>query len=364
MFNNIITSFEMHDQQGPRPKSPLIPSEGVLNTDMSEHHDSGVTTQASEMVELEKRLESMKLSESQLRQQYTELANDLQHTKKKAEHEVKEARNGLGELSKTRHDTQKLQEELKALKESEKQAVQDVKMRLDRERKKWLKLEKGHKTEIESLKKLVEEKNAKTDKLKKKTMDVSRGLSAARAQVKVTIDTGCPSPTQRKQSNGGRPNCFSVPGISNPLDRIKELESENARLEGLHKPHRCEDFSEIALQEVADAEALQEAAEAETEGYRHFEHANRMLMENHAADTQQIADLIQEMERYKVMVKQLEDSVVTASDDARTPVSPILELSTVVPCASVLSVTPQGDDAEFFLPRTAFSYRENRDAFD
>ncbi|RAR00793.1 hypothetical protein DDE82_006984 [Stemphylium lycopersici] len=320
VFANIITLFDMPDQRDSRSKSPLMPTEGEIDADINKRHDSGVTAQSSEMFELENQLESMKLTESKLRRQCNELAQDLKYTRDKAENDIQEALRGLGELSKTRRDIRKLQDELKALKDSEKQAVQDVKMQLDGEKKKWLKIEKSHKTEIEGLKRLVEEKKAETGELKKKITDLSRNLSAARAQAKATNNNTCPSPIQQKQSDGARPNRLAVSSIGNPLDRISELESEIARLKGIHEPHNCEQFSVASLEQLADAKALQEAAEAEVEGYRHFEHANKKLMEKHAADSQQIINLIKEMGRYK--------------------------LSAIVPCASVAPVTPQDNDAE------------------
>ncbi|KNG48897.1 hypothetical protein TW65_04308 [Stemphylium lycopersici] len=332
-----------------------MPTEGEIDADINKRHDSGVTAKSSEMFELENQLESMKLTESKLRRQCNELAQDLKYTRDKAENDIQEALRGLGELSKTRRDIRKLQDELKALKDSEKQAVQDVKMQLDGEKKKWLKIEKSHKTEIEGLKRLVEEKKAETGELKKKITDLSRNLSAARAQAKATNNNTCPSPIQQKQSDGARPNRLAVSSIGNPLDRISELESEIARLKGIHEPHNCEQFSVASLEQLADAKALQEAAEAEVEGYRHFEHANKKLMEKHAADSQQIINLIKEMGRYKVRVKQLEDlavkedqadSDVVGSDDAKATVAATLELSAIVPCASVAPVTPQDNDAE------------------
>lgn len=75
--------------------------------------------------------------------------------------------------------------------------------------------------------------------------------------------------------------------------QIDDLQRKNHFLQALsHEDENCTQHTIRVFEQLQDANNLQAAAEAETEGLRHLEAQNKILQEAHVADAKRIADLI------------------------------------------------------------------------
>lgn len=249
------------------------------------------STQAAEIDFLKRQLESLRRATVQASKKSDDLFREISAWSEKFDKEKARRTQSEEKLSKERRVVIGLKKDMKELKDKTNKEVREIKSHLEKERKMW----------------------------------VGQGLS-----------------TNRK------PKGVVQTSASNLEGRIKYLEKENARLESLTKHHDCEKIYEEAQQQIDDAMTLLQVAEAEVEELRYLERANEGLMETHDADSEQIEDLICEVEHCKATIEKLENEIATADEQRslESPTSSDSDISDITLGASPTSIEPLDETSE------------------
>ena len=116
-------------------------------------------------------------------------------------------------------------------------------------------------------------------------------------------------------------------------DEIKKLKAqvetqqdEIDRLGNMHRDASCDEHRRLNEQQLKDAQALQTAAELETEGLRYIEFEIKELREQHLADTKMLSTIISAQSEAKAYMDELEEMVESLGKELRNAENKILEL--------------------------------------
>jgi chromosome segregation ATPase len=307
----------MSQQHSSLAASPVASLNGIQDGETHIRHDSGTSAQAIEIATLKEELESLRGPKTQTTGKYSLHSHEVKFWRRKAQQETEAAAKHVEDLSEAHKRLSDLETEVKDVRKNTDKQVREAKSQFEKEKKKeWDEQKNTYETEIKNLKNKLDAKERIIKDLHKKASRLERECRRTRVAPKAARGTASPSAMQKNLSGNQKASRFIRSNAPSPEDRIEHLEKENARLTALQKSHVCEELSEAARRQIADAQALQAAAEAETEGLRHIESANVKLTEKHDADSQQIQALIHQLEKYKTKVGKLDSTTTTTTTTA------------------------------------------------
>ncbi|KAF1839337.1 hypothetical protein BDW02DRAFT_611323 [Decorospora gaudefroyi] len=271
---------------------------------------SGNSSRDDETNELKERLDNMTVRENQPVQ---EVATQKTMLQAKSDEIFKLT----GQVSKKGREMKALEDKMIELRQQTNKQVSDLTANFEREKKRWLKQEQASQEAIVGLQTEMTASDVETTNLHDQIAEVKRHLGDAQAEIKATRDTANRSQTLSgaQTPDAAAPETFEFLLVPALKTRIQNLEAENSRLKNMHKDSDCEEISMLLFQQLRDAQDLQAAAEAETEGLRHLQTANTQLTEQHVADTVHIKKLVQEKQQVQEKAKKFEDELSTLMAD-------------------------------------------------
>ncbi|EOA86794.1 uncharacterized protein SETTUDRAFT_19318 [Exserohilum turcica Et28A] len=274
----------MSEQQRLAFTSSRVPQETAEDGERNEHPDSASSIQPVETnMTQEQEMTQLKKTQQYLEERCNFLTQEAYFWKDRTEQEKLKAANYVGSLTSQRLD---LKNKMRELQEQADQEVREVRVELEKEKAKQKDLENTYRADVQQKGKMAAEKEAEIEKLKSEVTTLTSDLKDARA-----------SKSTQRNNTATRPGTAAPMGIRAKDERIKQLETETARLEKLQKTHR---------QDIAQARELQRAAETQVVALRHFESASKKLVKKHADDAKCIVELAHELERYRVRIQEMQ----------------------------------------------------------